>query len=132
MLFKPPTTDIPIRVHGAYVSEEEVVKVVEYLKDSVKEGPDTPVLTTEELEEILDELRGEREGLSRDAEEINDELLEKAIEIGRTEGVISTSRLQRLLGIGYNRAARLMDALEARGMVGPQESAGKPRKFITR
>jgi S-DNA-T family DNA segregation ATPase FtsK/SpoIIIE len=132
MLFKPPTTDIPIRVHGAFVSEEEVMKVVEYLKEGAQKVPETPVITREEIEAVLDELRGEREGLSRDAEEINDELLERAIEIGRTEGVISTSRLQRVLGIGYNRAARLMDALEARGMVGPQESAGKPRKFIAR
>ena len=57
-----------------------------------------------------------------------DDLLDKAIQVVQEEGFASTSRLQRKLRIGFPRAARLMDELEARGVVGPQESGGRVRK----
>ena len=81
---------------------------------------------------MLDQIRGGGSGNAADAgaADVDEELLERVIELGSREGVLSTSRIQRALQIGYNRAARLMDALEARGMVGPPEAAGKPRKFI--
>jgi len=61
----------------------------------------------------------------------SDDLIEKAIALIRKEGKASTSWLQRKLHIGFPRAARLMDELEARGIVGPQEGGGREREIIT-
>jgi S-DNA-T family DNA segregation ATPase FtsK/SpoIIIE len=126
MLFKPPTTDLPLRVHGAYLSEEEVQKVVDHLK---KSPAPKPVLDRERILKKKDTLQGGGKEVGGDVEE---ELLSQAIALGEKEGWLSTSRLQRYLGIGYNKAAKIMDELEAKGYVGPPEGAGKPRRFKKR
>ena len=133
MLFKPPTSDVPIRVHGAFLSEEEVTRVVDFWKEQgQKSGVPEPAVSDQLIQESLERVRGGNAAGGEGAEvgDVDDELFEKAVDAAAREGVVSTSRIQRLLGIGYNRAARIMDVLEARGMVGPPEGAGKPRKFI--
>lgn len=131
MLFRPPAGDVR-RVHGAYVSEDEINRVVEFWKgEAARTGTPPAAVSGDLIQSVLDQIRGGGGGgEGAGAVDVDEELLERAIEVGRREGVLSTSRIQRALTIGYNRAARLMDALEARGMVGPPEAAGKPRKFI--
>lgn len=134
MLFKPPTSDVLQRVHGAFVSEEEVTRVVAFWKaEAERRGTPAASVSEDLIQASLDRVRGGASGSGgSDAGEIDDELFERAVEAAAAEGVISTSRIQRLLGIGYNRAARIMDAMDARGLVGPAQGAGKPREFLGR
>ena len=102
-----------MRAQGAFVSDDEINGIVDYLKVN---GP--PQIIEEVREQI--ESAGEDDvlGSSGDNDD-EDPLLKKAVEIIRTTKRASTSNLQRKLSIGYNRAARIMDELEDRGVVDP-------------
>jgi len=110
-----------IRVHGAYVSEEEVKSVTEYLRS--QGSPDYAM-----FESI--QIPAEKKENSRTNDIERDELYEEVIEYASQVGEISISLIQRKFKIGYNRAARIMDLLEDDGLVGPPQGAGKPRKFL--
>jgi S-DNA-T family DNA segregation ATPase FtsK/SpoIIIE len=122
MLYLPPGTSLPIRVHGSFVSDQEVHKVVAELKqsgepeyeDEVLEGPPASV------EVIPGE---QRDAGSVDAEE--DPLYDKALSIVTETRRASVSSVQRQLRVGYNRAARMIEAMEMAGVVGPLQSNGK-------
>jgi S-DNA-T family DNA segregation ATPase FtsK/SpoIIIE len=124
MLYLPPGTSLPTRVHGAFVSDQEVHRVVEALKtgaaptyiDEVLSGPNTPIpgLKGEE---------GEAEGGMGESAE-SDPLYDEAVRIVTTERKPSISYVQRRLKIGYNRAARLLEAMEQAGLVGPLQTNG--------
>jgi DNA segregation ATPase FtsK/SpoIIIE, S-DNA-T family len=119
MLFLPQDSSKPIRVQGAYVSDDEMHKLVEYWRNL-----GLPRYSDEDVKEI--------ESLGRaGADEDGDELFDKAVDIATQYRRISTSLLQRRLGIGYPRAARLVDLLEERGVVGPSED-GKSREVLER
>ena len=123
MLFIPPGSSTFARAQGAFVSDEEINGIVEYLKIN---GP--PQI----IEEVRDQIEsaGEEEVLGEaggDSDE--DPMIRKAIEIIRTTKRASTSNLQRKLSIGYNRAARIMDELEDRGVVGP-DTPGQGREIL--
>jgi DNA segregation ATPase FtsK/SpoIIIE, S-DNA-T family len=124
MLYLPPGTSLPARVHGAFVSDQEVHRVVEALKtpappnyiEEVLSGPKTPIpgLSGEE---------GESGGSAAEDAEA-DPLYDEAVRIVTTERKPSISYVQRRLKIGYNRAARLLEAMELAGLVGPLQANG--------
>jgi DNA segregation ATPase FtsK/SpoIIIE, S-DNA-T family len=122
MLFLPPGTSIPTRVHGAFVSDAEVHRVVNSLKtanppnyiEEVLSGPSQAIPGISGEEEFV--------GGSGDAEQ--DALYDEAVKIVTQERKPSISYVQRRLKIGYNRAARLLEAMETAGIVGPLQSNG--------
>ena len=120
MLFLPPGSSHLQRIHGPYVSEAEVKRVVEYLKKVEK-----PTYLAD-LSLSVDE--EEEEAILRTGDE-DDELYQEALKIAYQYGKISTSMLQRRLRIGYNRAARLVERMEKEGIIGPSDGV-RPRPVI--
>lgn len=118
MLFYPVGESKPIRIQGAFISDQEVESIVNTIKTD----------RVEYEQSVMETLENVATPQSSDAEEA-DELLEKAVEFAVDKEKLSISMLQRYFRIGFNRAARLMDALEARGVVGPDEGS-KPRKVL--
>jgi S-DNA-T family DNA segregation ATPase FtsK/SpoIIIE len=121
MLFLSAENPKPKRIQGAFVSEKEVQRVVNYLSSKYKREK------IESLEEKLAEEFGEMAFFSNEAEEKEDPLYEEAKRVVMEAKKASASLLQRRLKIGYARAARLLDILEKRGIVGPSKGA-KPRE----
>ena len=128
MLFIPPGTATLVRAQGAFVSDEEINGIVEYLKDN-NEPPNFAQEVQQQINSSVDESGGS--GGLAGGEEGDEEaqLLAQAIDVLRSTKRASTSMLQRRLRIGYNRAARLMDELEERGIVGP-ENGSSPREIL--
>lgn len=116
MLYYPSDIPKPIRVQGAFIDDEEVEKVVDYLKKQINVEYD---------EELLDSIKKNEIRIDDEV----DELLSTAIELVIDEGQASISLLQRKLRIGYARAARIIDQMEERGVVGGYEGS-KPRKVL--
>ena len=125
MLFMPPGTSRLVRAQGAFISDEEISRVVENLKQN---GP--PVYR-QEVQDQLDRAAEDEEGSGLDEleEGSDDELLPQAIDVLKSTRRASTSMLQRRLRIGYNRAARLMELMEQKGIVGPENGA-QPREIL--
>lgn len=121
MLFIPPGTSNLVRAQGAFVSDDEIEAIVAFLQEK-----NEPPVFAEEVQKQID-LGGEDgdDGGPSDG----DELLPDAIDVLRSTKRASTSMLQRRLRIGYNRAARLMEELEERGIVGP-ENGSSPREIM--
>jgi S-DNA-T family DNA segregation ATPase FtsK/SpoIIIE len=122
MLFLPPGSADLIRAQGAFVGDDEITNIVHHIRD-VNGEPQFD----EQFQRNID---SPEEGGSGGAEgEWDDDLVPDAIEVIRTSKRASTSMLQRRLKIGYNRAARIMEILEAEGMVGP-ENGSSPREIL--
>jgi len=124
MLFVSNDSGKPMRLQSSFLSEDEVKNVVDYLKNQ------TAAHTLESID--FEEGDGNESGsffgsLSDDDEE--DELYEEAKQAVIEAGKASTSYLQRKLKVGYSRGARLVDMLEERGVIGPQEGS-KPRAIL--
>ena len=121
MLYLPPSTSRLIRAQGVLVTDEEIRRLVEFVSAQSPAAYDTAI-----HEKISSGASGD------DAEEVteeDEELVEKCLEIIRQEKRASTSLLQRRLRLGYTRAARIVDILEQRGILGPGEGA-KPREIL--
>jgi S-DNA-T family DNA segregation ATPase FtsK/SpoIIIE len=123
MLFMPMDLPKPVRIQGAFVSDEEIDRVVKDLKKNFESEYNEEVL--EEIERQAKE-QGSKQGVSATSVSDDDEMLDSAIELVIEIKQASTSMLQRRLKLGYARAARIMDEMEAMGIVGPQDGA-KPR-----
>lgn len=117
MLFYPVGESKPIRIQGAFISDREVEEIVEAVKQTGEAS------YQEEVIQSIDVPRVEIESSDED------EFLIEAINLTKGKDKISISMLQRYFRIGFNRASRLMEALEARGVVGPDEGS-KPRKVL--
>ena len=120
MLFAPMGASKPVRIQGTFVSDKEVEDVVEFVKKTGTAQYDESILQGLSRSSGSDE-----NGMS---EEI-DEYLEEAIGFVVDKQKASISMLQRQFRIGFNRAARLMDALEEKGVVGEDEGS-KPRRVL--
>lgn len=130
MLFNPIGAAKPIRVQGCFLTDEEVESVVDFIKSQESANYDEEI--NEEIERQAAAETNKKKGGSSDfAEggEEEDEMLAKAIEVVVEAQMASTTLLQRKLRLGYARAARLVDTLEERGIVGPFEGS-KPRKVL--
>lgn len=122
MLYKLQGENVPLRVQGTFISDEEIQRVVDYVKS------EQPVVYDKKMS-LSDEDRGATTMVdSSDAKE--EPLYNQIVEYVLKQESISVSRLQREFRLGYNRAARAMDLLEERGIVGPQTGSSKPRKVI--
>ncbi|MBU3159228.1 DNA translocase FtsK [Clostridium frigoris] len=119
MLFYPSGEAKPIRIQGAFVSEEEVERIVNFIKDQKTE--------VNYEKEIIDEI--ESSSVKKDDNEGIDELLNEAIRIVIENGQASTSLLQRKLKIGYNRAARIIEQMEERRIISGRNGS-KPREIL--
>jgi len=117
MLFMPPGTSKLMRIHGAFVSDKEITKIVDFIK---RQG--SPL-----YDKSISSYSPEREG-AKTGEEF-DEKYDEAVELVTDLGQASISLVQRYMKIGYNRAARIVEKMEAEGVVGPSDGA-KPRKVL--
>ena len=124
MLFLPPGSGDLLRSQGAFVDDEEINSIVEFV--AAKNGePEFDEVFQRSVEQGEDENSGE----GGESGGWDDELVPDAIEVIRSSKRASTSMLQRRLKIGYNRAARIMEILEAEGIVGP-ENGSSPREIL--
>lgn len=129
MLYYPAGMSKPLRLQGAFISDEEIENITNYIKEQ-----SIPVEYTESVTEHL--LPSEKKKNGSDAVMQNesaaeqDELLEQALEIIMQTGQASASMLQRRLRIGYTRAARLVDIFEEHSIVGPSTGTSKPRDIL--
>lgn len=118
MLFSPIGGGKPVRVQGTFISDSEVHDVIEFVKGQVQEA--------EYADDVIHTI--DKAGTPQTAED-TDELLPEAIDTVVSAGQASVSMLQRRFRIGYNRAARIVEMMEARGIVGPQEGS-RPRQVL--
>ena len=116
MLFLPPGSARLTRIHGAYVTEQEIARLTTYLRKSAKPVYDDTVGKTERTTEAaeVDE---------------RDDLFDEAVRFVVQSGQASTSMLQRRFRIGFSRAGRLVDVMERDGIIGPADGS-KPREIL--
>ena len=127
MLFSPVGSNKPTRIQGCFVSDDEVEKVVDFIKNGGSAAYDNTIMEEIEKQAVAEKSKGNSgDGGGFDAE---DEMLPAAIEVVVEAGIASTSLLQRRLKLGYARAARIVDEMEQRGIVGPFEGS-KPRQVL--
>ena len=122
MLYYPQGESKPRRVQGCFISEEEVENVIEFIKKDVSE--------IVYKEDIIEEINKETEGKKiEESDEYKDELLIEAINMVVEFNQVSTSFLQRKLRVGFNRASRIMEQLEERGIISGRDGS-KPREVL--
>ncbi|MFA5324368.1 MAG: DNA translocase FtsK 4TM domain-containing protein [Smithella sp.] len=121
MLFIPPGTSKLSRIHGAYVSDKEITRIVDFIKMQAQPAYDSSI---EKF--ALASAQGTHEG-----DDDFDEKYDEAVALIGELGQASISLVQRYMKIGYNRAARIIEKMEAEGIVGPSDGA-KPRKVLIR
>jgi S-DNA-T family DNA segregation ATPase FtsK/SpoIIIE len=117
MLFLPPGTAKLQRIHGAYISESELVQITKFLRAQAKPEYD---------DEVTEATPGDA---AADEEQEYDERYDDAIALVTKTGQASISMIQRHLRVGYNRAARMIEVMEKEGVVGPSDGA-KPREVL--
>ena len=128
MLFSPPGSSRLVRSQGAFVSDEEVMAMVEFLK---KNGPPQYAQSVQAQIDRAAREDAEEDGAGEGDSDLGDdeELYNQALDVLKSTKRASTSMIQRRLRIGYNRAARIMDLMEEKGIVGP-ENGSSPREIL--
>ena len=121
MLYNPMGIKKPKRVQGCFISDQEVNNIIEYVKSQVEE--------VEYSGDVIKTIENDNLSPKQSKSDEEDELMNEAIECVINAGQASVSMLQRRFRIGYNRAARIVDAMEERGIVGPQDGS-KPRQVL--
>jgi S-DNA-T family DNA segregation ATPase FtsK/SpoIIIE len=128
MLFTPPGSSSILRAQGAFVADEEMQAIVDYLKEN-----NDPPIYAQAVQQHIDRTAREEDDDDEadDDDEMgdDDELYQQALEVLKSTRRASTSMLQRRLRIGYNRAARIMEIMEEKGIVGP-ENGSSPREIL--
>jgi S-DNA-T family DNA segregation ATPase FtsK/SpoIIIE len=124
-LFLAPGNARPRRIHAPLLTEEETLRLVEWLKERGRPDYHVGLLSAMETEE---EAGGESAGESAGA--AGDDIYERAVAVVKRERKASTSLLQRKLNIGYGRAARMIDRMEDEGVIGADRGVGKPREVL--
>lgn len=127
MLIKPPGSDVVRRLHGAYISEDEVHRIVDFWRRM-------PAVPLPEEERLLSKLHPGGDNGSENISDGNDPedegLYQEALSVVIRQKKASTSLIQRHLRIGYNRAARLIDRMESEGVIGPSDGTSRPRSVL--
>lgn len=118
MLFKPQDLNKPKRIQGPFIDDDEVERIIEYVKSQGAE--------TQYNQEVIEHIE---QGKSFEADDEEDELMKDAAEMVINAGQASVSMLQRRFRIGYNRAARIVESLERKGIIGPQDGS-RPRQVL--
>ena len=128
MLFMPVGAPKPTRIQGTFVRDEEISRVLDFIKSSATVQYDEAMIEAMEKHAIMD---GKKGGSSADAEEDagSDPMFKQAVDVVIDAGQASTSLLQRRCKLGYARAARIMDEMEQKSIIGPYEGA-KPRAVL--
>lgn len=124
MLYYPMGARSTTRVQGAFVSDAEIEKVLEFIKENMGESH-----YSEDLAEHIERCSTGENGVTPDVEEDGDPLLQEAIQLAVEMGKISTSLVQRRLSVGYSRAGRIIDQMEARGIISGANGS-KPRDVL--
>ena len=127
MLYSPIGESKPLRVQGCYVSDEEIEELCEYIRTQGESQ------YSDEIQQEIDNKAVQEKGASsaftaEESDEALDPLFEKAVEVILENQRASTSFLERKLGVGYSRGSKIMDQLEEKGIIGPQDGA-KPREI---
>lgn len=126
MLFSPQGAPKPIRVQGAFISDEEVEMLLDFIRAQGQE-----ISENEELIDFMENEAAEDERADADEGSVRyDELLPNAVELVMSTGQASSSNIQRRLGVGYTRAARLVDTMEELRIIGPSAGGNKPREIL--
>ena len=125
MLFLPMGESIPTRIQGAWITEDEVKRIVDYTISQQK------AIYDEKLMNLSGTSETQVDANTKVKEEYDDPLYDEIVEFVITSGKASASLLQRRFKLGYNRAARIIDLLEERGIIGPQNGS-KPREVLVK
>ena len=126
MLYSPIGASKPLRVQGCYISDEEVEELCDFIKNQGESQYSDEI--QKEIESKAVQEKGSQGFGEEESGENLDPLFENAVEVVLENGRASTSFLQRKLGVGYSRGSKIMDQLEEKGIIGPQDGA-KPREI---
>ena len=129
MLFLPMGESIPMRVQGAFVSEEEIEKLVNYTISQQKANYDNTLTIDRSIDSDSSVSNSSDDYASSD--DYDDPIYNEVVDFAVSAGKISASLIQRKFRLGYNRAARIIDLLEERGIIGPPNGS-KPREVLVK
>ena len=124
MLFLPMGENTPIRIQGCFISDDEIRRLIDYVCKEQQASYDESLTTTLSSS-------SSSSGSSGDVEEYDDPMYNEIVDFAIQTGKISASLIQRRFRFGYNRAARVIDLLEERGIIGPQNGS-KPREVLVK
>lgn len=124
MLFQPMGENTPVRIQGCFISDDEIRRVIEFVCDQQKASYDETLMNV-----TVNDSHSSSSSGGGDDEEYDDPMYQEVVEFAVQTGKISASLIQRRFRFGYNRAARIVDLLEERGIIGPQNGS-KPREVL--